>query len=161
MLQHSGKAFFKVAAIDRMEGKIPTIYLDIYDRDKEKLIGQIRFNFDPTYSTEKRDIRMAFDVVKLREISPLSGGYNLLEDIIVGGILWVMMDNHYIFDFTPNVYMVVHSYDQDEAVMKDINELTEQVLYNIGAKRIKFKTMWKLEKENMKFDYVQKIINRH
>ena len=36
MLQHSGKVFFRVATIDRVEGHNPKVYLDIYERDSQR-----------------------------------------------------------------------------------------------------------------------------
>lgn len=159
MLQHSGKAFFRVATIDRVEGQNPKVYLDIYERDSQRLIGQMRFNFDPRYSKKKEDIRMAFDVLKTSMISPLNGGSQLLEDIVVGGILWVMKDNHYTYPFVPNVYMVVHSYEQDEPAMKDINHKILEILGNIGAGADG--NMVKISEKDIRFDYVTRIINRY
>ena len=159
MLQHSGKVFFRVASIDRVEGQNPKVYLDIYERDSQRLIGQMRFNFDPTYSKKKEDIRMAFDVLKTSMISPVNGGSQLLEDIVVGGILWLIKDNHYTYSFVPNVYMVVHSYEQDEPVMKDINSKIFQILGNIGAKQDG--NMMKILEKDIRFDYVAQIINRY
>lgn len=49
MLQHSGKVFFRVSTIDREEGRNPKVYLDIFERDSQRLIGQMRFNSDPIY----------------------------------------------------------------------------------------------------------------
>lgn len=97
MLQHSGKVFFRVATIDRAEGHNPKVYLDIYERDSQRLIGQIRFNSDPTYSKKKENIRMSFDVLKPSMISPLNGGSQLLEDIVVGGILWMIKEGLWSF----------------------------------------------------------------
>lgn len=159
MLQHSGKIFFRVATIDRVEGQNPKVYLDIYERDSQRLIGQMRFNFDPTYSKKKEDIRMAFDVLKTSMISPVNGGSQLLEDIVVGGILWVMKDNHYTYPFVPNVYMVVHSYVQDEPVMKDINHKIFEILGNVGARHDG--KMVKISEKDIRFDYVSRIINRY
>lgn len=159
MLQHSGKIFFRVATIDRVEGQNPKVYLDIYERDSQRLIGQMRFNFDPTYSKKKEDIRMAFDVLKTSMISPVNGGSQLLEDIIVGGILWVMKDNHYTYPFVPNVYMVIHSYAEDEKVMKDINHKIFEILLNIGAE--KNGNMVKISENEIRYDYVAQIINRY
>lgn len=159
MLQHSGKVFFRVSTIDRVEGENPKIYLDIYERDSQRLIGQIRYNFDPNYSNKKEDIRMSFDVLKPATISPLNGGSQLLEDITVGGILWVMKDNHYTYPFIPNVYMAVHSYEQDEKVMKDINSKIQEILGKIGAK--KENHMWKISEKDIRWNYVSQIINRY
>ena len=159
MLQHSGKVFFRVSTIDRVEGQNPKVYLDIYERDSQRLIGQMRFNFDPTYSKKKEDIRMAFDVLKTSMISPVNGGSQLLEDIVVGGILWVMKDNHYTYPFIPNVYMVIHSYEQDEPIMKDINSKILDILRNLGAK--KEENMLKIFEKDIRFEYVSKIINRY
>lgn len=158
MLQHSGKVFFRVATIDRAEGQNPKVYLDLYERDSQRLIGQMRFNFDPTYSKKKEDIRMAFDVLKPEMISPINGGSKLLEDIVVGGVLWLMKDNHYTFSFIPNVYMVVHSYEQDEKIMEDINAKILEVLKNVGAK--KENSMMKISEKDINFDFVSRIINR-
>lgn len=159
MLQHSGKVFFRVATIDREKGQNPKVYLDIFERDSQRLIGQIRFNFDPTYSKKPEDIRMSFDVLKPSMIAPINGGSQLLEDIVVGGILWVTRDNHYTYPFVPNVYMAIHSYDQDEAIMQDINVKTLEVLRNIGAKEEN--NMMKITEKDIKFDYVARIINRY
>ena len=159
MLQHSGKVFFRVSTIDRVEGQNPKVYLDIFERDSQRLIGQMRFNFDPTYLKKKEDIRMAFDVLKTSMISPVNGGSQMLEDIIVGGILWVIKDNHYTYPFVPNVYMAVHSYAQDEPAMKDINHKIFEILGNIGAKHEN--NMVKISEKDIRFDYVARIINRY
>ena len=159
MLQHSGKVFFRVATVDRAEGENPKVYLDIYERDSQRLIGQARYNFDPTYSKKKEDIRMAFDVLKPSMISPINGGSQLLEDIIVGGILWLMKDNHYTYSFVPNVYMYIHSYEQDEAIMKDINSQIIVVLKKLGAKQDG--NMLKISEKDINYDYVAQIINRY
>ena len=159
MLQHSGKVFFRVSTIDRVEGQNPKVYLDIFERDSQRLIGQMRLNFDPTYSKKKEDIRMAFDVLKTSMISPVNGGSQMLEDIIVGGILWVIKDNHYTYPFVPNVYMVVHSYAQDEPAMKDINHKIFEILGNIGANHEN--NMVKISEKDIRFDYVARIINRY
>lgn len=161
MLQHTGKVFFRVATIDREEGESPRIYLDIYERDNyDRYIGQMRFNNDPTYSDEKEDIRMSFDVMDASEIAPLKGGSQLLEDIVVGGILWLQMDNHYIYKFVPKLYMVVHSYKQDEKDMEDINNKIKEILHKIGAKEEYDGGMISLLKEDINLDYASKFINR-
>lgn len=160
MLQHSGKVFFRVATIDRVEGQNPKVYLDIYERDSQRLIGQMRFNADPTYSKKKEDIRMSFDVLKTSMISPINGGSQFLEDIIVGGILWLIKDNHYTYPFVPKVYMVIHSYEQDEPIMRDINSLSLEILKKLGAV-VYEKHLIKIEAECINFDYVSKIINRY
>lgn len=160
MLQHSGKIFFRVATIDRVEGQNPKVYLDIYERDNQRLIGQMRFNADPTYSKKKEDIRMSFDVLKTSMISPINGGSQLLEDIIVGGILWLIKDNHYTYPFVPKVYMVIHSYEQDEPIMRDINSLSLEILKKLGA-IVYEKHLIKIEAKCINFDYVSKIINRY
>lgn len=160
MLQHSGKIFFRVSTIDRGENNIPKIYLDIYERESQRLIGQVRYNFDPNYSKRKEDIRMAFDVLRPAMIAPINGGAQLLEDIIVGGVLWLIKDNHYTYPFIPKVYMVIHSYNEDEKVMKDINSKTVEVLAKIGAISSE-KNMMKISEDNINFDYVRGIINRH
>ena len=159
MLQHSGKVFFRVAAIDRAEWQNPKVYLDIYERDSQQLIGQMRFNFNPRYSKKKEDIRMEFDVLKTSMISPINGGSQLLEDIVVGGILWAIKDNHYTYSFVPNIYMVIHSYDQDEPIMRDINHKIRETLSNIGA--ISEGSMIKISEDKIKYNYVAKIINRY
>lgn len=159
MLQHSGKVFFRVATIDRAEGHNPKVYLDIYERDSQRLIGQIRFNSDPTYSKKKENIRMSFDVLKPSMISPLNGGSQLLEDIVVGGILWMIKDNHYTYSFVPNVYMVIHPYEQDEPVMKDINHKIIEILGNIGAQRED--KMIKISDKDIRYEYVARVINRY
>lgn len=160
MLQHSGKVFFRVSAIDRKVNGNPTVYLDIFERDSNRLIGQMRYNNDPLYSKNSKDVRMAFDVMKTSMISPINGGSQLLEDIIVGGILWLIKDNHYTYDFVPTVYMVVHLYEQDEKIMTDINSKTFEVLSKIGAK-IGEKNMWKISAEDINYTFVEEVINRH
>ena len=159
MLQHSGKVFFRVSTIDREEGRNPKVYLDIFERDSQRLIGQMRFNSDPIYSKKKEDIRMAFDVLKTSMISPTNGGAQMLEDIVAGGILWVMKDNHYTYPFVPNVYMVVHSYEQDEPIMKDINDKIVEILAKVGAKHDK--SMMRISCNDVDLEYVKLIINRY
>ena len=136
MLQHSGKVFFRVSTIDREEGRNPKVYLDIFERDSQRLIG-----------------------LKTSMISPTNGGAQMLEDIVVGGILWVMKDNHYTYPFVPNVYMVVHSYEQDEPIMKDINDKIVEILAKVGAKHDK--SMMRISCNDVDLEYVKRIINRY
>lgn len=97
MLQHLGNIFFKVSEIDRKQNHtVPTIYLDIYNKNTKQIMGQIRFNHDPNYSKVDKEIRMAFDVFDQNDIDPLRT--SLLEDIIVGGFVWITMDNHYTYN---------------------------------------------------------------
>lgn len=162
MLQHSGKVFFRVAAIDRKQGSNPTVFLDIIERESQRFIGQIRYNFDPRYSKSASKIRMSFDVVINTLIAPIRGGEERLEDIIVGGMLWLIKDNHYTYNFVPDVYMVVHTYEQDEPEMKDINNKIIDILFKLGAKKSQAqKGMIELESGKIDYSYVEKVINRY
>ena len=88
MLQHMGDVFFTVEEIDRKDNHMcPTIYLNIYNRKTRQIIGAMRFNHDPSYAKEAKRIRMSFDVFDPKDLDPLRG--NLLEDIIVGGFIWI------------------------------------------------------------------------
>lgn len=133
MLQHLNNVFFKVATIDRKQNHdVPTVYLDLYDRRERKIIGQIRFNHDPLYSKNSKYIRMSFDVFEIKDLDPTYTTY--LEDIIVGGFLWITMDNHYTYPFHPRPYMVVHNYKEDPELMKLINQKEISILQNLKCK---------------------------
>lgn len=129
MLQYLNTVYLKVATIDRKDPKPPTVFLDIYDRRESnlKFIGQIRFNFDPTYAKNNREIRMSFNVVNTDLIDPMKDS-NLLEDIIVAGFLWITLDNHYTYDFQPKPYMVIHKYKEDAENMSLINSKIMNIL---------------------------------
>ena len=134
MLQHLGNIFFKVSEIDRKQNHtVPTIYLDIYNKNTKQIMGQIRFNHDPNYSKVDKEIRMAFDVFDQNDIDPLRT--SLLEDIIVGGFVWITMDNHYTYNFHPRPYMVVHNYREDTELMKTINAKTIHILQSLECKK--------------------------
>ena len=162
MLQYSGKVFFRVAAIDRKQNSNPTVFLDIIERESQRFIGQIRYNFDPRYSKSITEIRMSFDVVINTLIAPIRGGEERLEDIVVGGMLWLMKDNHYTYDFVPKVYMVVHSYEQDESIVKDINNKIIEILFKLGAQQcVTERAMLEVKAEDIDYTYVERIINRY
>ncbi len=130
MLQHLGNVFFKVQVIDR-KSEVPTIYLDLYRRDNKQFLGQMRFNHDPLYSKKSNEIRMAFDVFDPHELDPSTS--SLLEDIIVGGFIWITRDNHYTYSFHPRPYMTVHDYQEDSDLMRMINAATRNILVNLGC----------------------------
>lgn len=71
----------------------------------------------------------------------------------------MIKDNHYTFPFIPNVYMVIHPYEQDEAVMKDINNKIFEILGNVGAKCEG--NLIKISANDIRFEYVSRIINRY
>ena len=69
MLHHSGKVFLRVASISA--GSIPTCYLDILEVEHDgssKFRGQVRYNYDPSYSESSNEIRVSFDSVVLQLI---------------------------------------------------------------------------------------------
>ena len=88
MLQHCGKVFFKVSAIDR-KGDVPTIFLDVIEKSSRTFIGQIRYNNDAHYENQHEYIRMAFDVVDPRLLDPTRNS-SLLEDIVVPEIMKII-----------------------------------------------------------------------
>ncbi len=135
MLHHMGNVFFTVEEIDRKDNNhnVPTIYLNIYNRTTRRIIGAMRFNHDPNYSKVFKHIRMAFDVFDPEDIDPTKS--NLLEDIIVGGFIWITRDNHYTYNFHPRPYMVVHNYDEDRDIMKMINAKTISILQSLDCKK--------------------------
>jgi len=136
MLQYLNDVYLKLACVDRKEYTPPTVYLDIYKRNSTNVgctfIGQIRFNFDSNYSSLKEEIRMAFNVFDASLIDPVKS--NLLEDIIVAGFLWITLDNHYIYDFNPKPYMVIHDYKEDVDNMKFINKKAISILKSLKCK---------------------------
>lgn len=148
MLQHLGNVFFRVSEIDRKQNHtVPTIYLDIYNKNTKQIIGQVRFNHDPNYSKVDKEIRMAFDVFDQNDIDPLRS--SILEDIIVGGFVWITMDNHYTYNFHPRPYMVVHNYKEDTDLMKTINAKTIHILQSLECKKGEGDTnMYIFSKEN-------------
>lgn len=137
MLQYLNDVYLKLACVDRKEDTPPTIFLDIYKRNSTNIgcsfIGQIRFNFDNNYSNNKEEIRMSFNVFDADLIAPFKN--NLLEDIIVAGFLWITLDNHYIYDFNPKPYMVIHNYKEDLKDMKCINNKIVNILENLKCEK--------------------------
>lgn len=131
MLQHLGAVFFTVASIDRKnKEEVPTVYLNIFTReDHPKLIGQMRFNKDESYSSAEDLIRMAFDVVNPETLDPIRS--HILEDIIVGGFTWCTMDNHHLFSKKMKPYMVIHNYNEDSDFMKLINAQSVAILQQL------------------------------
>lgn len=141
MLQYLDTIYLKVATIDRRNDSMhfnypPTVFLDIWDRRElsPTLIGQIRFNLDPTYSKKPSEIRMSFNVFNIDLIDPIKNP-KLLEDIIVGGFLWITLDNHYTYDFHPNPYMVIHSYKEDNIKMESINSKVMSILSSLKCEK--------------------------
>lgn len=103
MLHHSGKVFLRVASISA--GSIPTCYLDILEVEHDgssKFRGQVRYNYDPSYSESSNEIRVSFDCPTIDWISPVKGGTRTLEDLVVCAILWLIKDNHYLYSTAPN-----------------------------------------------------------
>lgn len=158
MLQHCGKIFLKVSAIDR-KSDVPTIFIDIIDRKSRKFIGQIRFNHDSNYVGPYDCIRMSFDVCDTYDIDP-SNPSNILEDIIVGGIVWLTTDNHRTYRFVPKVYMAVHAYEDDPAVMKSINNKTIQILKNLGCINDASNGTWSSSNVTLNHQYIFSVVNR-
>lgn len=161
MLQHCGKVFFKVATIDRKkDSPTPTIYLDVIERSSSRFLGQIRYNHDPNYDKSPHGIRMAFDVVDPRLLDP-SRSSSLLEDIIVGGMIWLTMDPHRTYDFRPKVYMSIHSYDADPDIMKIINQATLDILTKLECTKDESSDFWTFSKITPSAqEYISSIINR-
>ncbi len=134
MLQHLGNVFFTVQAIDRKDNhNVPTIYLNIYNKTTRQILGTMRFNHDPNYSKVFKHIRMSFDLFDPNDIDPSRN--NMLEDIIIGGFVWITMDNHYTYNFHPRPYMVVHDYKEDSDIMKMINIKTINILQSLDCKK--------------------------
>lgn len=135
MLQHLGSVFFTVRTIDRKNGEeVPTVYLDIHTRESHpKLVGQMRFNKDKSYSSDNDLIRMAFDVINPEALDPIKGRF--LEDIIVGGFVWCTMDNHHLFSKKMKPYMVIHNYKEDNQLMKVINAQSIAILKQLKCEQ--------------------------
>ena len=133
MLSKVGKIFFRVASISRSKGDlVPTIFLDILDASTGKFIGQMRFNKDEKYSSS--NIRMAFNVLDPNDIYPISQEKcDLLEDIIIGGFIWLSMDNHHLVPKDVFPYMVVHNYKEDNLLMQPINAKILDILKSLGC----------------------------
>ena len=159
MLQHCGKVFFRVSTIDRKRD-VPSIFLDIIEKSSRTLIGQIRYNYDFNYENQSEYVRMAFDVVDPRLLDPTRNS-SLLEDIVVGGMIWLTMDPHRTYDFRPIVYMAVHTYDADPEIMKIINASTIDILNKLGCTNDKEKGIWSFAQINSSSQqYISSIINR-
>lgn len=159
MLQHCGKVFFKVSTIDR-KGDVPTIFLDIIEKSSRTLIGQVRYNHDSNYEKQREYVRMAFDVVDPRLLDPTRDS-SLLEDIVVGGMIWLTMDPHRTYDFRPIVYMAVHPYDADPEIMKIINASTINILTKLGCTTNSEKGTWSFSRiDSSSQKYISSIINR-
>jgi hypothetical protein len=134
MLHHLGNVFFVTESIDRKPNHtVPTVNLTIYNRTTRQIIGALRFNHDPNYSKNSKEIRMQFDAFDPKDLDPCAS--SILEDIIVGGFVWITRDNHYTYDFHPRPYMVVHNYDEDPDLMKIINAKTIQILKDLKCKK--------------------------
>lgn len=129
MLQYVNNIYLQVVSVQSKKEPIPpTVHLNIHERNNGelKLIGQMRFNFDPSYSKNREELRMSFNSHDISYLDPL--GKNLLEDIIVAGFLWVTLDNHYTYDFYPKPYMVIHDYTEDSDKMGTINSAARHIL---------------------------------
>lgn len=158
MLQHCGSIFLRVATIDR-KGETPTIFLDIIEKSTCRFIGQIRYNHDPNYMGNHDAVRMAFDVVDPKSLDPSRS--TLLEDIVVGGMIWLTMDPHRTYPFRPKVYMAVHPYDADPAIMTLINQATIDILNKLGCEADEEKGIWSFSRsDSFNHKYISSIINR-
>ena len=136
MLQYVNNIYLQVISVQSKPDGLPsTVYLNVHDRSGGdlKFIGQMRFNFDPTYSKNPTEIRMSFNSYDMNNFDPL--GRNLLEDIIVAGFLWITLDNHYTYMFQPKPYMVVHDYTEDSNKMLLINAATRDILTRLQCDR--------------------------
>ena len=136
MLQYLNNIYLQVVSVQSKPAPKPsTVYLNIHDRSNKdlKLIGQMRFNFDPNYSKNPQEIRMSFNSYDNSFFDPL--GKNLLEDIIVAGFLWITLDNHYTYDFQPKPYMVIHDYNEDSELMRTINSAARNILTNLECEK--------------------------
>lgn len=103
---------------------------------------------------------MAFDVVDPRLLDPTRNS-SFLEDIVVGGMIWLTMDPHRTYDFRPIVYMAVHTYDADPDIMKIINSSTIDILTKLGCKVDDEKGIWYFSQtDSSSQKYVSSIINR-
>ena len=132
MLQYINNIYLQVISVQSKPSNVPsTVYLNIHDRSGGdlKFIGQMRFNFDPTYSKNPMEIRMSFNSFDANTFDQL--GKNLLEDIIVAGFLWITHDNHYTYMFQPRPYMVIHDYTEDSDKMRFINSAARDVLMRL------------------------------
>lgn len=164
MLHHAGNIFLRVASVSG--GNIPTCYLDIFEKEadgRSTFRGQVRYNFDPSYSKSSDEIRVSFDTNDIKWISPTRGGSKELEDLIVSLILWLVKDNHYLYSTVPNekatALMVVHSYNEDKPEMNDINAKIANVLRELGGE-VRNGDEWLISSKNIKMSYVETIINR-
>lgn len=135
MLSSIGKVYFQVVSVIRnRKDEIPTIYLNILNSQTGEMLGQMRFNEDPNYL--KGYIRMAFNVRDSELINPSSQEKcDLLEEIVVGGLIWISMDNHYFVPKGVLPYMVVHSYPEDNSLMDMINLKIINILSDYGCNR--------------------------
>lgn len=133
MLHHSGKVFLRVASISA--GSIPTCYLDILEVEHDgssKFRGQVRYNYDPSYSESSNEIRVSFDCPTIDWISP---------------------------DEKAKALMVVHSYQEDKPEMNDINASIANVLKSLGGE-VRNGDEWIVKADGIDYKYISSIINR-
>lgn len=152
MLQKARFVFLKFdSSINIIDGK-PHFFLSILDRNSGKCLGQLRFNVDSTYSDSL--YRMSFDVLQPQLLAKNSNYDFLLKDIIIAGLAWFSHDNHYLVKGHRKVYMVIHNYPEDSAIMKEINLRTEFILKDINCEQSNIirneKHMWIYDPANVK-----------
>ena len=133
MLSTIGKTFFEVVDVDRKPGDvIPMIHLNIRNVRTGKMIGQMRFNCDRAYSDT--DVRMQFNVMNKAIINPATQeGSELLEEILIGGFVWLSFDNHKLIPDHCKPYMVVHDYSENDNRLNFINTKIRAVLSEFGC----------------------------
>ena len=127
MLNHFGKIYLSVECIDRPKDVPPVVYLEIFNRESRELIGTMRVCYDPHYSVNRCQLRIAFDVLDIKDIDPTYN--NTLEDIVMAGFAFCKIDNHHIYDdFNITPYMVINQYPEDPMGMKMINAKIVEIL---------------------------------
>ena len=128
--------------------------------------GQLRYNYDSTYSENEKSLRVSYDVSNIDMILPISSDKRqLLEDIIVGCMIWPIKDNNHIWKNIPGeplkVYMIVHSYKEDNMKMAAINAATVNILKSLGAKESeRYKDKWYITEADMNNGLITEVISR-
>lgn len=163
MLHHFGKVFMEVGNPITIEGH-QGLYVSL--KVDGRNAGQIRYNYDSTYSEHDKSLRVSYDVSDINMIVPIvSDNRQLLEDIIVGSMIWPIKDNNHIWKNSPGeplkVYMIVHGYQEDNVKMAEINAATINILRNLGAKEsTKYKDKWSLTEADMNSKLIAEVIKR-
>lgn len=164
MLHHFGKVFFEVGNPISIEGHIG-LYVSLKANGRNA--GQVRYNYDSNYSLSASSLRVSYDVSDINSILPTTfEGMQLLEDLVVGCMIWPIKDNNHIWKNSLNreplkVYMMVHGYKEDNPKMGAINVGTVDILQRLGAREsLEYKDKWYITEAIMNNELIAEVIGR-